>query len=133
MGIDGRLDTGRFIDFLKRLLHGAERPVFLVVDGHPVHQAKSGGNFVEPTAEMLELYDLPPYLPELNPAEHVWSQVKHHTIGNQFIARPDQLRTLTRTALRRLQKLPTLVASFFHASSTRYAGMLPMIGYFCTA
>ena len=123
MGVDGRLDAGRFIDLLERLVHGAERPIFLLVDGHPVHRAKSVRNFVESTGGMLELYYLPPYSPELNPAEHVWSQVKHHTIGKQFIAGPDQLRALTRSALRRLQKLPTRVASFFHAPSTRYVGV----------
>jgi hypothetical protein len=79
MGVDGRLDAERFIEFLKRLVHGAERPIFLVVDGHSVHRARSVRDFVESTGGMLELYYLPPYSPELNPAEHVWSQIKHHT------------------------------------------------------
>ncbi|GMO29025.1 MAG: hypothetical protein Ta2B_09970 [Termitinemataceae bacterium] len=29
-----------FIDFLKRLLFKQDKPVFLVVDGHPVHKSK---------------------------------------------------------------------------------------------
>jgi transposase len=121
MGVEGRLNTKRFIEFLKRLLQGAERPVFLILDGHPVHRAKAVRNFVDSTEGMLELYYLPPYSPELNPSEHVWSQLKHHTIGKHFIAGPNQLRHLTLSALRRLQKLPDLVASFFRAPFTCYA------------
>jgi hypothetical protein len=31
-----------FIDFLKRLIHERGQPVFLIVDGHPVHKSKGG-------------------------------------------------------------------------------------------
>jgi hypothetical protein len=36
-----------FIYFLKRLIHGQEQPVFLIVDGHPVHKSKMVKKFVE--------------------------------------------------------------------------------------
>jgi transposase len=121
MGVDGRFNSRCFIGFLKRLVHDAERPIFLVVDGHPVHRSTAVRRFVASTDGALELYFLPPYSPELNPAENVWSQVKHHTIGKQFVAGPDQLRALVLSALRRLQKLPNLVASFFQAPTTCYA------------
>lgn len=39
--IDGTLTAQKFIDFCKRLLHDAGGPVFLILDGHPVHKAKS--------------------------------------------------------------------------------------------
>lgn len=29
----------KFIPFLRRLLHRAERRIFLIVDGHPVHRS----------------------------------------------------------------------------------------------
>jgi hypothetical protein len=28
-----------FVEFLKRLMQGMKRPVFLIVDGHPVHRS----------------------------------------------------------------------------------------------
>ncbi len=34
----GRFTSTQFIDFCKRLLHDADGPVFLVVDGHPTHR-----------------------------------------------------------------------------------------------
>ena len=39
MTVEGRMNAGKFIEFLKRLLHNAKRPVFLIVDGHPSHRA----------------------------------------------------------------------------------------------
>lgn len=124
MGVEGKLNADVFIDFLKRLIHGAERPVFLIVDGHPVHRSRKVKNFVHDCDGALELYYLPSYSPELNPAEHVWAQVKHHNLGKRFISGPDQLRRLVQSVLRSIQKMPTLVRSFFRAPSTQYAALV---------
>ncbi len=125
MTIEGKLTAVGFIDFLKRLLHNAEQPIFLIVDRHPVHRAAKVKKFVAATEGALELYYLPSYSPELNPDEHVWNQIKNHDLGKRFITGPDQLRQLTLSALRRLQKMPAIVRSFFHAPSTRYAVAAP--------
>jgi hypothetical protein len=37
----GRVTAAVFIDFLKRLLVNAPAPIFVIVDGHPTHRAKS--------------------------------------------------------------------------------------------
>jgi transposase len=71
MTIDARLNTDKFIDFLKRLIHNSDRPIFLVVDGHPTHKAKKVKAFIESTKGQLRLFILPPYSPELNPDELV--------------------------------------------------------------
>ena len=36
----GGFNAGKFIEFCKKLLHDADGPVFLIVDGHPAHRAK---------------------------------------------------------------------------------------------
>ena len=40
MVLRGRVGAAAFIEFIKRLLHGFPRLVFLIVDGHPAHRAK---------------------------------------------------------------------------------------------
>ena len=50
-----------------RLLINASAPVFVIIDGHPTHRAKSGARFVAAQAGKLALFLLPPYSPELNP------------------------------------------------------------------
>jgi len=56
---EGRMNTGKFIEFLKRLLHNAKRPVFLIVDGYPTHRARKVFEFVRKTKGKLRLFSLP--------------------------------------------------------------------------
>lgn len=65
-----------FVDFAWRLLHDARGPVFLIVDGHPVHRAQATAQLVASTEGRLKLFFLPGYSPELNPDEWVWKHVK---------------------------------------------------------
>lgn len=123
MGVDGLLNADKFIDFLKRLVRDSDEPVFLVLDGHPVHRSTKVRRFASSTGGMLELHFLPAYSPELNPAENVWSQLKHHTLGKRVVRGPDELRSAVLSTLRRIQKLPRLIRSFFQAPDTSYAAV----------
>jgi transposase len=117
----GRVTAAVFMDFLKRLLVNAPAPIFVVVDGHPTHRAKSVARFVAAQAGKLALFFLPPYSPELNPDEFVWNDLKNHGTGRKLITSLSQLQQTVISHMRQLQKLPDLVRSFFHAPATRYA------------
>jgi len=60
---EGTVTAGVFLEFLKRLLIGANGPVLLIVDGHPSHRAKRVKTFVDSTQGQLRLFFLPPYAP----------------------------------------------------------------------
>jgi len=60
----GGVNAEVFIEFLKRLLVGAPRPVFLIVDRGPAHRAKKTKAFVETLGGKLKLFFLPPYSPD---------------------------------------------------------------------
>ena len=113
----GRVTAAVFMDFLKRILVNAPAPIFVVVDGHPTHRAKSVARFVAAQAGNLALLFLPPYSPD----EFVWNDLKNHGTGRKLITSLSQLRQTVVSHMRQLQKLPDLVRSFFHAPATRYA------------
>jgi transposase len=117
---EGTVNAAVFIDFCKRLLHDADGPVYLVVDGHPAHRAKATTEFVASTDGRLKLFFLPGYSPELNPDEWVWKNVKHDRIGKTGVTSQDDLKSKVISALRRLQKLPALVRGFFKDPHLRY-------------
>jgi transposase len=117
---DGNLNGPVFIDFCRRLLHDAPGPVFLVLDGHPVHRSKAVRQFAEATEGRLRMYFLPGYSPELNPDEWVWKNVKHDRVGRAGISGPEDLKAKALAALHRLQRLPQLVQSFFRDPNLRY-------------
>jgi transposase len=118
--LDGTLDGPKFIEFCRKLLHDTPGPVFLIVDGHPVHHAKVVTRFVEATEGRLRLFFLPPYSPQLNPDEWVWKNVKHDRVGRAGIRDEKDLKAKALSALHRLQKLPHVIRGFFSDPELRY-------------
>jgi transposase len=117
---EGTFTSATFIDFCKRLLHDTDRPVFLVVDGHPTHRSRAVKEFVASTNGRLRLFLLPGYSPELNPDEWVWKNIKSDRVGRAGVTGPDDLKAKALAALHRLQKLPHLIRGFFHDLNLRY-------------
>jgi transposase len=117
---EGNLNAVVFLDFCRRLLADATGPVFLVLDGHPVHRSNAVKQFAAASAGRLRLCFLPGYSPELNPDEWVWKHVKHDRIGRAGVAGPEDLKAKALAALHRLQKLPEVVRSFFGDPNLRY-------------
>jgi transposase len=123
MTVKGRVGAPVFIDFIKRLLHGSERMIFLIVDGHPAHKAKSVMKFIEtkPIKKRFRLFFLPPNSPELNPDERVWNDLKNNAIGKQAVKTPQELRSAVISHLRFIQKTPDRVRSYYNNETTKYA------------
>jgi transposase len=109
-----------FRDFRKRLITGMERKIFLIVDGHPAHKAKLVSRFVEDNAAAIELFFLPPYAPELKPDELAWRHIKTR-IAKATVQTKEELNAMVDRVMRRLQKLPEIVAGLFHAPTCEYA------------
>ena len=55
--------------------------VFLIWDGHPIHNSLKVKKCIESFDGQLKVFILPLYSPELNPAEQVWNNVKSHCVG----------------------------------------------------
>lgn len=121
MVVESNVNGSIFIDFLKRLLHGADKPIFLIVDNHPIHKTKEVERFVESTKGKLKLFFLPPYSPELNPDEMVWRQVKQHDVQRNLYDNQNTLKHAALASLHRLQKCKETIVSFFRTPSTAYA------------
>jgi transposase len=121
MVVNGRVNAPEFLEFIKRLVHNADRPVFLIVDSHPVHRAKTIKAFAEENKDRFRLFHLPPYSPELNPDERVWNDLKNNAIGRKSIESKEQLHKNVIGFLRQLQCSPSRVRSYFANETTCYA------------
>src|ERR1019366_44871 len=64
MATKGRVNGLVFMEFLKRLMHHAARPVFLVLDGGSYHRSRPVKDYVASLGGKLQLFFLPPYSPE---------------------------------------------------------------------
>lgn len=121
MVTDGRVGAKVFLDFIKRLMHNAKTPVFLIVDGHPAHKAVLVRRYVESLKGAFRLFFLPAYSPELNPDERVWNDLKNNAIGRKSISTPDALKAEVIGHLRFIQKTPRRVQAYFQNETTKYA------------
>jgi transposase len=120
MTVEGRVNGSVFREFLRRLITGMERKIFLIVDGHPSHKAKLVKTFVAENSDRIELFFLPPYSPELNPDELAWAHIKSK-VAKATVQTKAELKMQVDRAMRQLQKLPRIVAGFFRAPTCAYA------------
>ena len=122
MIIDGPVDAQKFCEFLRRLIKGAQKPIFLVLDNHPIHRSKRVKKLIEELDGKLKLFFLPPYSPELNPDELVWGHVKNK-VGRRALSSKGEMSSKLVGSLRSLQKRPEIVRGFFQHADCRYAAV----------
>jgi transposase len=117
----GRFTAPVFLRFLRRLVKTAGTKVFLIADGHPVHRSVQLRKWIETNRRHIELFYLPGYSPDLNPDEMLNQDVKANAVSRTRPRQPAELLGALRGYLRSRQRMPQLVARYFHETSVRYA------------
>jgi transposase len=121
MVVRSKVGALQVCEFIRRLMHGARRPVFLILDGHPMHKARLVQECGASYKGKLRLFFLPPYSPELNPDEQVWHDLKSHGIGRcEIVDRADMEHKVV-AHMKNLSGLPKKIRSFFQLPMTQYA------------
>jgi transposase len=117
----GSINAAVFIEFLKRLIAGADRPIFLIVDRGSAHRAKKTQAFVAASDGKLQLFYLPPYSPDRNPDELVWKHLKADTVGRMVTTSKADFKAKVVSSMYSLQKTPAKIRSFYQKPSLKYA------------
>src|ERR1019366_2078792 len=117
----GGVNSDVFIEFLKRLLVGAKRKIFLIVDRGPAHIAKKTKAFVATLGPRLKLFYLPAYSPDRNPDVLVWKHLKADTVGRMVTTSKADFKSKVLSSMRSLQNNPKKIRSFFQKPSLQYA------------
>jgi transposase len=117
----GKLNAESFVAFLQNFMKKRVGKMFLVVDGHPAHKANLVKKYLRGLKGRLELHFLPPYAPDLNPDEFVWSYMKTNGVSKKPLKQNESLQKRIEQDLAALAKNRSLVRSFFCAESVAYA------------
>ena len=117
--IDGKMDSQRFIAFLKKLQKDAEKPILVITDNARYHHSKATQAFIEKQDGAIQVVFLPAYSPELNPDEQVWNHAKARLSKRSILTKEDMKAGLL-SILRSLQKQTALIKSFFRMKDTHY-------------
>jgi transposase len=113
------VNNERAAEFLRSLLDDLRGPVMVVWDRGNMHR---GAPINELLARFprLELHQLPPYAPELNPVEHLWNHLKYGRFPNYP---PPDVATLDKKLKERLRAVrnqPKRLQAFWNASTLTF-------------
>ena len=118
---DGALNADILIDFLRRLIKGASKKVFLILDNLRVHHSKPVKAWLAKNSDAIEVFYLPSYSPELNPDEMANADIKQ-VVTKQAPARTKlQLVKVASRHLRSVQKQPERIRRYFQHDPVKYA------------
>lgn len=112
---DTNINADVVVSFLKNLLKELCGPIIIVWDRFVPHRSNKVQALLNKNPR-LHLSFLPPYAPELNPVEYVWSYTKMNPLANVTAMTVAALTTGTRRSVRSIQKKQYLLRSFIRAS-----------------
>jgi transposase len=99
-----------FIEDVRRKIRG---PITLLWDQIPIHRGKPVTAYLARHPRVV-VEPFPPFAPELNPVDNVWSYVKYNRLPNYAPHHLGELRERITMEFCRLQKRPDLLRSFFN-------------------
>jgi len=118
---DGALNSDILIDFLRRLTKGASKKVFLILDNLRVHHSKPVKLWLAKHTEVIEVFYLPSYSPELNPDEMANADIKQAVTKLAPARTKLQLVKAASHHLRSVQKQPERIRRYFQHDPVKYA------------
>jgi transposase len=101
--------VARFIDEVRRKLRS---PIILVWDEIRIHNARPLKDYLAKHPDVT-VEELPPYAPELNPVDQIWSYVKYGRLANYCPRNLDEIRERIMAELARVKRHPALLRALF--------------------
>ena len=109
------------IKFMKRLVKGSDRKIYLILDNLRTHHSKKVKEWLKDKKEDIEVFYLPAYSPELNPDEYLNCDMKAGVHLKPPARNNEGLKKMLESHMRKLQKLPERVKKYFKHPKISYA------------
>jgi transposase len=121
MIVDGTINADRFIEFLTALCKDTRRKVYLILDNLKVHHSKPVKEWLIGREGKIELFFLPSYSPDLNPDEHLNSDLKQG-VGSKAPSRTKRMLQESATQhMSMLESKPKRIRTYFKDPAITYA------------
>ncbi|VAX33376.1 Mobile element protein, partial [hydrothermal vent metagenome] len=116
-----KMNAKVLIKFMKQLIKGSSKKIFLVLDNLRVHHAKLVAQWLKEHPQEIEIFYLPSYSPELNPDEYLNCDLKAGVHSRPPSRNQEHLIKKVKSHMMKLQKLPQRVAKYFKHPKIAYA------------
>jgi transposase len=110
-----------FIVFLSRLIRGASRKIFLIVDRLRAHEAAAVKTWLTEHQDKIEVFPLPRYAPERNGDEYLNNDLKGSVNAAGLPHNKEELGSHISAFMEKLMQLPERVKSYFQHPCIQYA------------
>jgi len=102
-----------YLSFLEHLARCyRRRGAILVQDNASYHKDKDVWAWFRKNRHWLEVHQLPPYSPELNPAERLWQHTRKKGTHNRYFATLDELTATLTRVFGEIQTTPDIIRSY---------------------
>lgn len=108
-----------FVQFLNQLLQNIDGHIIVVWDRLVAHRSKIVNRWLEKNRR-IETEFFPPYAPELNPVEYLWSYLKMNGLANLAATDLDQLYSESKKSLCNIRKQKNILKSFIQHSPANF-------------
>ena len=107
--------------FMKQLIKGAKKKLYLILDNLRVHHAKIVKEWLKDRQDEIELFFLPSYSPELNPDEYLNCDLKAKISTDRPTRKKGDMKSKLHKHMRSIQSQPQRVKSYFRHDKIFYA------------
>jgi len=101
-----------FLEQMARSYHGTK--VHYLQDNAPYHKDKNVWQWFKDNRSWLEVYNLPPYSPELNAQEPLWKYTRKSGTHNKCFNSQDEIYDTLLKVFTNIQKQPSLIQGYLH-------------------
>jgi len=118
---DDNFSVDTYISFLEdkvlKKLYRRNHRLFYIQDNASYHKAAQTYEWFKANRKRIEVYNLPPYFPQLNASERIWHYTRCHATHNRYFSTVDELGQVLIKTFNKIEKCPNeiagLVSPFF--------------------
>jgi len=117
------MNADKLIEFMKQLIKGSERKIYLILDNLRVHHSKVVKEWLNQVEiqEKIEVFYLPSYSPERNPDEYLNCDLKQGMSSKKSPRDKETLQKNIEQHMNMLTEKPERVEKYFNHKSIKYA------------
>jgi transposase len=121
MFYQNKMNSQTLIEFMKRLIKGSDKKIFLILDNLKVHHSHLVKDWLKEHQKEIEVFYLPSYSPELNPDEYLNCDLKAGVHSGIPARTKKDLKHKAVSHMKKLQKLTKRVQKYFKHPKIVYA------------
>ena len=99
----------------------SEKKVFAISDSLSAHIDNNLKKWLEKNADKVELFYLPYYAPEINPAEYLNNNLKYEVARKGYAKNKKEIENNATNVMRSFARKKNRIASFFEHDDVKYA------------